>query len=232
MTYEEAAAIPLVGLTAYRSLAKAGCLSKRTSIFIGGGSGGVGSIAIQLARAFGCKQIFTLAGSKHSQEYLHQKLGMDPQNILLYETLTLEEKKKRLIERNQGEMFSAAFDFVGGEMKHLCLELVGFQGDVVSIVPEGDSFPCDLWTRGKSLAFNKNLSVHFIFVGAESFAGKENDWFCYQKPLAHLVQLIDEKKVNLPSPTIIGSLSVATVKQAHEELESHRVKGKLVMSIP
>jgi NADPH:quinone reductase len=230
MSFEEAAAVPLVGLTAYRALANAGCLSNEKSIFIAGGAGGVGSIALQIAKAFGCKRIFTLAGGEDSLHYLKDQMGLCEDHILMYRGLSWQQMAERLIQMNQS-LFSASFDFVGGEMKDLCLEVADFQGHMVSIVPESDAFPCNLWARGKSPAFRKNLAVHFVFVGAESFGGQAKDWACYQKQLGHIAKLIEEKKLRLPSPKIVGALSVESVRQAHQELEGGKVKGKLAMTV-
>jgi NADPH:quinone reductase-like Zn-dependent oxidoreductase len=54
LTMEEAASIPLVGLTAWQALIEKAALKKGQKVFIQAGSGGVGTFAIQLAKAFGC----------------------------------------------------------------------------------------------------------------------------------------------------------------------------------
>lgn len=71
---EQAAGIPLVGLTAYQSLFDAGRLTKKDTVAILGASGGVGSIAIQLAKARGA-EVIGVAG-KNNLKYM-QSLGAD-----------------------------------------------------------------------------------------------------------------------------------------------------------
>lgn len=78
---EEAAGIPLVGLTAYQSLYDAGGLTKKDTVAILGGSGGVGSVAIQLAKARGA-EVIGVAG-KNNLKYM-QSLGADA--VIDYET--------------------------------------------------------------------------------------------------------------------------------------------------
>ena len=74
LSAEQAGGVPLVGLTAYQSLFDAGKLQKDETILILGASGGVGSMAIQLAKWKGAK-VIGVAGSSN-QEYM-QKLGAD-----------------------------------------------------------------------------------------------------------------------------------------------------------
>jgi len=74
LNYIEAAAVPLVALTAWQALIDTAKLSAGQTVLIHGGSGGVGSIAIQIAKARGAKVIATASTS--NQELLKQ-LGAD-----------------------------------------------------------------------------------------------------------------------------------------------------------
>ena len=74
ISLENAGGIPLVGLTAYQSLFDAGKLREGQTVLILGASGGVGTIAIQLAKSVGAKVIGV--ASKNNHNYM-QKLGAD-----------------------------------------------------------------------------------------------------------------------------------------------------------
>jgi len=74
LSAEQAGGVPLVGLTAYQALFDAGKLNKGETVLILGASGGVGSMAIQLAKWKGA-QVIAVAGSSN-QKYM-QKLGAD-----------------------------------------------------------------------------------------------------------------------------------------------------------
>jgi len=74
VTYVEAAAVPVVALTAWQALVDTAKLSTGQTVLIHGGSGGVGSFAIQIAKARGAKVIAT--ASTANQEFLKQ-LGAD-----------------------------------------------------------------------------------------------------------------------------------------------------------
>lgn len=74
LTFEEAAAVPLAGSTAWQALVDTAKLQSSQTVLIHGGSGGVGSIAVQIAKARGAKVIAT--ASTANQETLKQ-LGVD-----------------------------------------------------------------------------------------------------------------------------------------------------------
>ena len=74
LTYVEAAAVPIAGMTAWQALVDTAKLSAGQTVLIHGGSGGVGSFAIQIAKARGAKVIAT--ASTANQEFLKQ-LGAD-----------------------------------------------------------------------------------------------------------------------------------------------------------
>jgi len=74
ISIEEAAGIPLVGLTAYQSLFQFGDLQKGQTLLVLGGSGGVGTLAIQMAKAVGAT-VIAVAG-ENNQDYMTE-LGAD-----------------------------------------------------------------------------------------------------------------------------------------------------------
>ena len=74
LTYVEAAAVPIAGMTAWQALVDTAKLSAGQTVLIHGGSGGVGSFVIQIAKARGAKVIAT--ASTANQEFLKQ-LGAD-----------------------------------------------------------------------------------------------------------------------------------------------------------
>jgi NADPH2:quinone reductase len=229
LSFEAAASVPLVALTATRAIVDTGAIQEGRPILITGGTGGVGSFAIQLARLFGAGPIFSTAGSSSSVSALTDKLGLKTEHILSYSGLKLEEMQKKLLAMNGGALIPAAFDFVGKEMKQLCFAVADYQGHITSICPEAEDFKFDLWTRGKSIAFNKNLNVHFIFVGAQAFSGPPSSWAVYQRHLRAVALWIEEGRIQIDPPEVIGDLSAATIQKAHTLLDSGKARGKLVV---
>ncbi len=231
ISMEQASAIPLVGMTAYRAILATHALKKGDSVFIAGAGGGVGSLAVELLKLQGVGEIFTVAGSEESKQHLHQTLGIKKENILLYKGLSSEQMQERLVQMNHDHLFDVTCDFVGQEMKRLCLNVTCYSGHFVTIVPENDPFHFPVWERGSSLAFGRNLSLHFVFVGAQSFSGPPSSWDIYSRHLGHLTELVEKAEVRPPSITTLGNLSAETVRQAHQLLEAGRTKGKLVMRV-
>lgn len=231
LSFEEAAAIPLAALTAVRCLKPLKKKANSYSLFIAGGGGGVGSMLIPIAKAMGGFEIFTTASGKQSVEYLINVLGVKEENILIYKGLSIEDMEKTALTLNKGKAFDGAIDLVGKEAKRLCLSLLGFRGDFVTIVPEDSGFSSEIFVRGKSAGFANSLSLHFVFVGSESFAGTREDFRTYQSDLSEICQWIESGKLRLAAPTVVGDFSTSTLQKAHALLESGRAKGKLVMRV-
>jgi len=74
MSFEQAAGVPIAGETAYRALHEAGKIASGQTVLIHGASGGVGSAAVQIARAAGARVIGTASPNNH--EFL-RSLGVD-----------------------------------------------------------------------------------------------------------------------------------------------------------
>jgi NADPH:quinone reductase-like Zn-dependent oxidoreductase len=113
LTFEEAAALPLGALTAHQSLEWLG-LRGGESLFLGGGAGGVGHLAIQLAAARGARVIATASEPNH--DFL-RGLGAEP---LDYDT-------------DAGEEVDAGFDLFGGDSREQAFALLRRGGRLVSI---------------------------------------------------------------------------------------------------
>jgi NADPH:quinone reductase len=230
ISFAEAAGFPLISLTAYRALIASAVLHKGDSLFIAGAGGGVGSFAVELAKYVGVSGIFTIARDEKSREFLTHKLGLKKDHIVLYQGLSDEQLIDALLKQNKGHHFDVVCDLVGGARKKLCLDLAQYSGRFTTIVPEKEGFDLPSWGRG-SIAFAKNLTVHFTFVGAESFSNFPESWKIYAKQLASIAAWIEEGVLNPPSVTVVGDLSVDTVRKAHHLLEEGKVKGKLIMNI-
>ena len=105
LSFEEAAALPLASLTAHQSLEMLG-LRGGEFLFVTGGAGGVGHIAIQLALARGARVI--ASGSAESHDFILE-LGAEPVD---YNDPELPERVRSLTE---GGGVDAAFDLFGGD---------------------------------------------------------------------------------------------------------------------
>jgi alcohol dehydrogenase len=103
LTHEQAAGLPLVGVSAWQALVETMQLSKGQKILIHGGAGGIGSISIQLAKHLGA-HVATTVSTKDIQ-FVKEELGAD--EAIDYKTQTFEE----VLSHD----FDAVFDTIGGE---------------------------------------------------------------------------------------------------------------------
>ncbi len=231
ISFAQAATVPLVSLTAYRALIWTGALQEGRAVFIAGGTGAVGSVALQLARIYKAGPIFTTSGDEEGTHMLMQRYGIPKKHVLHYKGLSVEQMKEKLFEMNQGELIPAVFDLVGGPMKELCFAVVDYSGHVASILPEKKGFPIELWARNESVSFAKSLSVHFIFVGAEAYSGPPKSWNIYRQQLSYIAKLIESGELQVFEPEAIGPLSKESVVTAHQKIERGQAKSKLVMTV-
>ena len=133
ISYEEAGAIPLVGLTAYQSLYEAGNLQGDQTVLILGASGGVGTFAVQLAKARGANVIGIASEKNHP--YM-KDLGAD-------ETITYEDTDiAKAVLDITSEGVDLIFDCTRGDTLGKSLQALKDGGKLVSITksnPDIDS---------------------------------------------------------------------------------------------
>lgn len=121
ISYNEAAAVPVVGVTAWEALIKLGNVKKGDTVLIHAGSGGVGYTAIQLAKHLGATVIATSSG-KNRDFVLSQ--GADQH--IDYTTEKFYDVVKEV---------DFVLDSIGGETRDRSLDVVKKNGTIVSIVP-------------------------------------------------------------------------------------------------
>jgi alcohol dehydrogenase len=125
LEYEEAAALPLVGVSAWQALVEFMGLSNGQKILIHGGAGGIGSIAIQLAKNLGAHVATTV--STDDKQFV-QKIGAD--EVIDYRTQTFED-----IVHD----YDAVFDTVGGDTYTSSFKVLRKGGIIVSMLEQQSS---------------------------------------------------------------------------------------------
>jgi NADPH:quinone reductase-like Zn-dependent oxidoreductase len=142
LSFVEAAAMPLPVLTAHQALEALGLRGGET-LFIGGGAGGVGHVAIQLAVARGARVIATASPQNH--DFLRE-LGAEP---LDYHAEDLPARVRDLLADSGAD---AAFDLFGGDPREQAFSVLRPGGRLVSIA------------RPPPEPRNGHHEVHYIFV--------------------------------------------------------------------
>ncbi|MFC6880708.1 MULTISPECIES: NADP-dependent oxidoreductase [Actinomadura] len=125
LSHAEAAALPVVGLTAWQGLVDLGGVSKGDRVLVHGGGGGVGHVAIQLAKALGAYVIATAGGSK--REFVE---GLGADEVIDYTAVDFSEAVRDI---------DVVLDTLGGGTVERSLGVLRPGGHLVTAVAEGDS---------------------------------------------------------------------------------------------
>ncbi len=150
LSFAEASAIPLAGGTAWEAVIRRLNIRPGETILIHGGAGGVGSFAIQFAKAAGAKVLATASPQNHKTL---RELGADV--AIDYRG---DETARIALAETDGLGVDAAFDIEGENLVARCLPLIRPFGRVAAILaPQGDLAPL----------FQKNITLHGVFLTRE-----------------------------------------------------------------
>jgi NADPH:quinone reductase-like Zn-dependent oxidoreductase len=218
LTHDQAAAVPVAGITASLALEKAQANASR-SLFVAGGAGGVGTFVIMLAQRAGVVRLITTAGNAASHAYLIERCGLRDDQIVNYK----DDRFAALAIALNGGPFHGVLDLVGGALLSAGCNLLAVDGNLVSVTeaPSQEDF---------EVLFQRNASFHSIGANAYSLASDRACWRRYQVLLRHLATSFDSGTLHAPQIQNVGMFSVETVRRAHDMLERSTVQGKLVMS--
>ncbi len=229
--FAEAAALPLVSLTAYEAVVMKAGVRPGEAAFVAGGSGGVGTMGLQMLESIGASPIIATAGSDESAEYIENLIGPAPNGVLKYPGLSLDELSRRAVEMNEGRLFPATFDFVGREMKKLCCEVVDYWGRISSIAPEPGTLMDEFLSFQNGPLFSKSASFHSVFLRAPVRGGGPAYYGVYKKALEKIRDWVEAGQIRPPQVTDLGVMNAENIAGAHTLLEEGHVRGKLVLGV-
>ncbi|MCF2909488.1 zinc-dependent alcohol dehydrogenase family protein [Pseudoalteromonas sp. DL2-H2.2] len=210
LSMREAAALPLVGITAYEGLQRGG-ITAGQQVLVHGGSGGVGHVALQLAKHFGARVYST--GGGEAQLDLIQRLGAEPIN---YKT---EQVADYVAKHTDGKGFDLVFDSVGGANMANSFEAAALNGHVASTVAMVD---LDL-----SQAHFKGLSLHVVFMLIPMLHNHKRE--AHHHILNELTNIVEAGELK---PVLDEQrFELAQAGQAHARLQSGRAMGKVVIDV-
>jgi NADPH:quinone reductase len=207
----EAAALPLIFITAWEGLVDRAKASHGKTILIHGGAGGVGHIGIQIAKAFGAEVFATAHPDNHD---LIRSYGATP---IDYNTTTVDGYVQ---EYTRGEGFDIVFDTVGGAVLDASFKAVKqYTGHVVSILGWG--------THALAPLSFKGATYSGVFTLYPLISGR------YRKHhgdiLRAAAQLVSDGKL---MPVMDKTpYTLETVSAAYDAITAGRAKGKVVISV-
>jgi NADPH:quinone reductase-like Zn-dependent oxidoreductase len=216
LTMEEAASIPLVGLTAWQALIERGDLEKGQKVLIHAGSGGVGTFAIQLAKHVGATVATTTSAANAD---LVKRLGADV--VIDYRK---DDFEKRLDD------YDVVLNSLDNETLKKSLRVLKPGGKLISISgPPDPDFAREIgspWIlkpvmrvlsyRIRRAAKRRHVSYSFLFMRANG------------DQLREITALIDSQVVH---PVMDRVFPFESTREAMAYLEKGRAKGKVVVKV-
>ena len=210
----DAAAFIMIYATSYHALVDRAELHAGETVLILGAAGGVGSSAIQIAKAMGAKVI--AAASTDEKCALCRQLGAD--EVINYTNGDFREQIKAL---TQGKGPDVIYDPVGGEFSEPAFRSIAWRGRYLVVGFAAGPIPALPW----NLALLKGASIVGVFWG--DFAKREP-----QKNAEMMVTLTDWYEHKKIKPFIDSTMPMDQLMQAYERMNSRAVQGKLVMVNP
>ncbi|HUW75501.1 MAG TPA: zinc-dependent alcohol dehydrogenase family protein [Gallionella sp.] len=207
----EAAALPLVTLTAWEALRERAIVMPGQKILVHGGAGGVGHIAVQLAKIAGAQVYATVSTQKKAS--IVKELGAT--ETIDYRAMQVNDYVNQY---TGGQGFDIVFDTVGNENLPRSFEAAKLNGNVVTTMSLGQY---DL-----SLAHLRGLSVHVVFMLIPLLHNLNRSH--HGAVLKEVAKLVDEGKLRpLIDPHRFTFNEVAA---AHSLMESGKHAGKIVLT--
>ncbi|WHI47092.1 NADP-dependent oxidoreductase [Microbulbifer sp. VAAF005] len=216
LSHFEAAGIPLVGLTSYQSLIKVAGLKSGEKVLIHAGSGGVGSMAIQLAKSVGAYVVTTT--STANVDWV-KGLGAD---------LVIDYKKEDYLQLLSD--MDVVFDTLGGQYTLDAFKVLKTGGRVISV--KGALDPQTAEELGLSWLLRKILALKSrkLMKAARAKSGLYR-MVIMEANGGQLSKLGNLYRENVLFPVIDQVYSLERSKEAFAYLASGRAKGKVIISV-
>jgi NADPH:quinone reductase-like Zn-dependent oxidoreductase len=204
LSFEEAAAMPLVFLTAWNMLVTNVRLRFGEQVLIWGAGSGVGSAAIQIARLYEARVLTTVGDAW--KVTLARDLGADA--VILYRDQDVLEEVRRLTDRRGVD---AVVDHVGRAT---------WETSIKALARGGRLAVCGA-TSGAEVAFD----VRYLFARQLSILGT---WMGTKGEMAEVMRLIERRRF---APVIHAVLPLEEAAEAHRMLAESRQFGKIVLTV-
>ncbi|BAZ27941.1 alcohol dehydrogenase [Cylindrospermum sp. NIES-4074] len=214
VSFAEAAAAPLVLITAWEALYERGRLEPKEKVLIHAGAGGVGHVAIQLAKLKGA-DVATTIGSAEKAKFVKQ-LGAD--EVIFYKQTDFVQAA---LDWTNGEGVDLAFDTVGGETFHKTFPAVRVYGDIVTILePDAKT----VWKTARV----RNLRIGLELMLTPMLLGLTESLQHHGEILQQSATWIDEGKLKIH---VSHQFPLKEAAKAHQLLETGSITGKIVLLI-
>lgn len=217
LSFEEAAGLPLVGLTSMQALTEKGGMKSGSKVLIHAGAGGVGTFAIQYAKACGAYVATTASPKRH--DFL-KALGAD--QVIDYHTQKIEDVL---------EEFDIVLDTLGQDVHEASYKVLRSGGVLVSILGIPDTqavkeYDPSMIVRLAAYLHNRKMQKRAAKHGA---IYKHLLMYASGSQLQKIAQLVEEGKIN---PKIDSTFALDDIEAAFAKSRTGRAQGKIIVTIP
>ena len=213
LSFAEAAALPLVVLTAWESLIDSANIQPGEHVLVHGGTGGVGHVGVQLAKAKGARVAATVSSDDKAE--IARSLGAD--DIINYRDESVNAYVQRLTD---GRGFDAVYDTVSGPVFGQSLNATRIRGRIVTVFTGTETTTLDLMN-----AFIKAATIHTQNMSIPLITGEGRAH--HGEILRETAELADGGKLRpLIDP---NRFTFAQANEAHTLFESGKHVGKIVL---
>ncbi|RUS15973.1 alcohol dehydrogenase zinc-binding domain-containing protein [Endogone sp. FLAS-F59071] len=214
LSFTEAAAVPLAGLTAWQAIVDTGNVKEGQRVLINGGSGGVGSYAIQIAKYFGA-EVTTTCSERNIA--LVKSLGTDR---------VIDYTKENVTEIFKQNDFDIVFDTVGCPFYSSASTLMKPTGHYITIVGDGPHFLDGIFPLITAVTRLVSRKLYARIVGGVTYDLLVTN--ADGKGLQGLTKAIEEGKIK---PLIDSTYRVEKALEAIDHSITSRASGKLVVIV-
>jgi len=211
---QDAAGLPLVLITAWEALVERANLHAGQTILIHGGTGGVGHIALQLAKHLGAKVAVTVSDDK--KEGLAQ--GLEADKIVRYNEMDFVMD---VGEWTNNKGVDVVLDTIGGEVFTRSLDIARIGGKVVTLL----STPMSLEDVQKARL--RNLSICYELMLTPQVMSNHEERIRQRKILERASNLIETGEMGV---LVSYALPLNEAAEAHRILERGHVLGKIILT--
>lgn len=208
-----AAALPLALITAWEALFDRAGLHAGQSVLIHAAAGGVGHIAVQLARHAGARITATVSNAEKAA--LAQRFGAE--KVIDY---TREDFVEAALEWTDGKGVEVVFDTVGGAAFCRSFAAAKVYGKVVTLL-QSECPAADL-----KLARTRNQSIHYELMLTPMFLGIPEARINQRRMLENAALLAEQGRLEV---LVSHTLPLSDAAQAHRLIESGHTAGKIVL---
>ncbi len=202
LPWEQAAAVPLVTLTAWHMLVTRAQLRPGEDVLVIGAGSGVGSVGVQIARLLGARVIATASGADKCE----RARALGAHDVIDHAGEDIAARVRALTGKKGVEV---VFEHVGGRV---------FEAGVASLAKNGRLVTCGA-TIGADVKLNVNLLFgrHLTLLG--SWMGRRSD----------LLDALKHVTSGAIRPVVDSVLPLERAREAHERIEARKQFGKLVL---